>query len=123
MVKLDILNAVRDVLRHMQAPTKRNYEAMIRAMAFCITTPERGCVIEPDCKWDRTRELEFKVSGKSDSTYNQCLETRKSVSGNTTELNGVPIIVKSIMQETMRVSVTEVELDSATTNVQDMLFV
>jgi hypothetical protein len=45
------------------------------------------------------------------------------VSGNTTELNGMPIIVKSILQETMKLSVTEAELDSATTNVQYMLFV
>jgi hypothetical protein len=48
---------------------------------------------------------------------------QKSVLGNTTELNRVPIIVKSIMQETIKLSVTEAELDSTTTNVQDMLFV
>jgi hypothetical protein len=48
---------------------------------------------------------------------------RKSVLGNTTELNGVLIIVKSLMQETMKLSVTEAELDSVTTNIQDMLFV
>jgi Reverse transcriptase (RNA-dependent DNA polymerase) len=96
--RLDILNAVREVSWHMQAPTKKHYEAMIRVMAFCIATPERGHEIEPDCKWDGTREFEFQVSSKSNLTYNQCPETRKSVLGNMTELNGVPIIVKSIMQ-------------------------
>jgi hypothetical protein len=115
----DILNAVREVLQHMQAPTKMHYEAMIRVMPFCTTTPERGRVIAPHCKWDRARE--FKVSSKSDSTYNECPETRKSVSGNKTELNGMLIIVRSIMQETMKLSVMEAELDSTTTNVQDML--
>jgi Reverse transcriptase (RNA-dependent DNA polymerase) len=73
----DILNAVREVSRHMQAPTKKHYEAMIRAMAFCIATPERGRAIELSCKWDGTSEFEFQVSGKSDSTYNQRPETRK----------------------------------------------
>jgi hypothetical protein len=51
------------------------------------------------------------------------LETRKSVSGNVTEVNGVPVLVKSVMQETMKLSVTEAELESATSNIQDMLFV
>jgi hypothetical protein len=73
----DISNAVREVSWHMQAPTKKHYEAMICAMAFCIATPERGQVIKPDCKWDRSREFEFQVSSKSDLTCNQCPETRK----------------------------------------------
>jgi hypothetical protein len=74
-------------------------------------------------RWDRDREFKFVVSGMSDLNFNQCPETRKSVSGNITELNGVPVLVKSVMQETMKLSVTEAELDSATKNVQDMLFV
>jgi hypothetical protein len=121
--RLDILNVVREVLQHMQASTKKHFKAMIRIMEFCIMTPERGRMIAPSCKRNGTREFEFKVRGKSDSTYNQCPETRKSASGNTTELNGVPIIVNSSLQETMKLSVTEAELDSATTNIQDMLFV
>jgi hypothetical protein len=35
----------------------------------------------------------------------------------------MPVITKLIMQETMKLSVTEAELDSTITNVQDMLFV
>jgi hypothetical protein len=35
----------------------------------------------------------------------------------------VPVLVKSVMQETMKLLVTEAELDSATSNAQDMLFV
>jgi hypothetical protein len=105
------------------APTKIHFKAMKWVMAFCISTPERGRVIAPDSRWDGKKEFEFKVSGKSDSIYNQCPETRKSVSGITMELNGVPIIVKSLMQQTMKLSVTEAELDSTTTNIQDMLFV
>jgi hypothetical protein len=33
------------------------------------------------------------------------------------------VLTKSIMQETMKLSLTEAKLDSATSNVQDMLFV
>jgi hypothetical protein len=72
-------------------------------------------------RWDSAREFEFVVSSKSNSTYNQCPE--RSVLGNTTELNGVPVITKSTMQKTMKLLVTEAELDSAITKVQDMLFV
>jgi hypothetical protein len=67
----------------MQAPTKTHFEAMKQVMAFCISTWERGRVIVPDSRWDGKKEFEFKVSGKSDSTYNQCPETRKCASGST----------------------------------------
>jgi hypothetical protein len=88
-------------------------------MDFCLSTADRGRV---DC-WDGSKDFEFTVSGASDAAYNQCPDTRKSVSGNTTEVNGVPVITKSVMQDTRKLSVTEAELDSAVTNVQDMLFV
>jgi hypothetical protein len=35
----------------------------------------------------------------------------------------MPVITKSVMQDMRKLSVTEAELDSAVTNVQDMLFV
>jgi hypothetical protein len=118
----DILNAVREVSHHMKAPTKAHYQAMIQVMEYCITTSKRGRKIAPKDRWDGTKDFEFVVMGKSDSTYNQCPETQKSVTGNTTVVNGVPVITKSIMQETMKLSVTEAELESAVTNVQGMLF-
>jgi Reverse transcriptase (RNA-dependent DNA polymerase) len=117
----DILNAVREVSRHLKTPTQVHYNAMKTRMEYCIATAGRGRKIEPLQQWDGSTEFEFVVSSKSDSTYNQCPETRRSVLGNTTEVNGVPVITKSIMQETMKLLVTEAELDSAVTNVQDML--
>jgi hypothetical protein len=120
----DILNAVREVLRYMKAPTQGHCSAMKKIMEYCITMSSRGRKIEPTQQWDGTMEFEFIVSGKSDSTYNQCLETRCSVLGNTTKVNGVPVITKSTMQETMKLSVTNAKLDSTVTNLQDdMLFV
>jgi hypothetical protein len=121
--RLDVLNAVREISRHMMAPTKAHYWAMIQVMEYCMTTANRGRKIAARDQWDGTKDFEFTVTGKSDSTYSQCPETRKSVTGNTTEVNGVPVIMKSIMQETMKLLVTEAELESTVTNVQDMLFV
>jgi hypothetical protein len=119
----DILNAVREVSRYLQTPNQVHFDAMIRIMDFCLSTADRGRIIAPvDC-WDGSKDFEFTVSGASDAAYNQCPDTRKSVSGNTTEVNGVPVITKSVMQDTRKLSVTEAELDSAVTNVQDMLFV
>jgi hypothetical protein len=119
----DILNAVREVSRYLQAPTLVHYDAMLRIMDYCLSTASRGRKIAPVDRWDGTKEFEFVVSGASDAAYNQCPDTRKCVSGNTTEVNGVPVITKSVMQDTRKLSVTEAELDSAVTNVQDMLFV
>jgi Reverse transcriptase (RNA-dependent DNA polymerase) len=119
----DILNAVREVSRYLQAPTLVHYDAMLRIMDYCLSTASRGRKIAPVDRWDGTKEFEFVVSGASDAAYNQCPDTRKCVSGNTTEVNGVPVITKSVMQDTRKLSVTEAELDSAVTNVQDMLVV
>jgi hypothetical protein len=119
----DILNAVREVPRYLQAPTLEHYDAMLRIMDYCLSTASRGRMIVPVDRSDGTKEFEFVVSGASDAAYNQCPDTRKFVSGITTEVNGVPVITKSVMQDTRKLSVTEAELDSAVTNVQDMLFV
>jgi hypothetical protein len=118
----DILNAVREVSRFLQAPTQVHYDAMIRIMDYCVSTPERGRKISPTQSWNGTKEFEFVVSGTADAAYNQCPDSRKSVSGNTTEVNGVPVITRSFMQDTRKLSVTEAELDSLVSNVQDMLF-
>jgi hypothetical protein len=102
----DILNAVREISRQLKAPNKMHYDAMIHAMKFCMRTVNRGQKVELKMKWDRDREFEFFVSRMSDSNFNQCPDTRKSVSGNITELNSIPVLVKSVMQETMKLSVT-----------------
>jgi hypothetical protein len=83
----DILNAVREVSRYLQAPTLEHYDAMLRIMDYCLSTASRGRKIAPVDRWDGTKEFEFVVSGASDAAYNQCPDTRKCVSGNTTEVN------------------------------------
>ena len=119
----DILNAVREVARQNQAPRDTHYEAMLKIMKYCVSTPDLGLRLHVNRPWDGSRNHEFVIEGHSDSNYAQCTETRKSVSGNTTTLDGSPVVTRSVMQDTIKLSVTEAELDSAVTNVQDMLHV
>jgi hypothetical protein len=107
----------------MQESTQDHLNAMKKIMEFCVTTSGQGQKIEPMQQWDGTKEFEFVVCSKPYSTYKHCPETICSMSGNTTKVNGVPVITKSTMQETMKLSVTEAELASMITNMQDMLFV
>ena len=82
-----------------------------------------GLELRPNIKWDGTKNQLLEIEGYADSNYAQCPETRRSVSGNTTTLNGAPVITNCKMQPTVKLSVTEAELDSAITEAQDMLFV
>jgi hypothetical protein len=58
----------------------------------------------------------------SDSDLVKYLETRKSVSGNSTFLCGTPVIQRGTMQRIVALSVTEAELCVATKNAQEMVY-
>jgi hypothetical protein len=66
----DVLNAVREVSRHMQAPNKMHYEAMIDVMKYCVSTPTRGRKMDPEEQWDSNKDFEFVISGMLDSNFN-----------------------------------------------------
>ena len=119
----DVLNSVRELARQNKAPTEVHFEAMLKCMKYCISTPDLGLKLKTNRLWNGSRDHEFDIAGHSDSIYAQCTETRKSVSGNTTTLDGSPVVTRSAMQTTVKLSVTEAELESAVTNVQDMLHV
>ena len=119
----EIYNAVRELSRFMtNGASKAHTKAMHRVMEYCVTTPERGLTLQPDTEWDGDPEFKLTISGISDSDYAKDPETRKSVSGNSTFLNGSPVIQRSAMQKIVAISVTEAELFSATSNAQDMLY-
>ena len=65
----------------------------------------------------------LRVGGQGDSSSAQCQETRRSVTSTMTTLNGSPVITRSFMQFTVKLSVTESELDSTVSTAQDMIFV
>ena len=74
--------------------------------------------MEPDHSWNGDQELELPILGWSNLYYAKYPETRKSVSGTSTFLFGVPIIHNIIVA----LSVTEGELITVTSNSQDMMF-
>ncbi len=70
--------------------------ALKRAMDYCVATPSRGWCLQPDGIWDgRDKGYKFKIHGASDSDYAKDPDTRRSVSGYATFLNGAPVTAKS----------------------------
>lgn len=114
MTRVEMLSSVRELSRHMSGATASHVEAVHRAMKHAATTEARGLLLKPDAKWDGDPNFEFAVGGTSDSDCSKDMETRRSVSGHATFLNGSPITMKSKMQQTVTLSVTEEELPSAT---------
>jgi hypothetical protein len=117
----DVLNSVRELSRFMTGATAAHLSAMYRLMRFCLATRDRGLTLRPRCKWDGSKDFEFELEGESDSTYASD-ENAKSVGGHGTFLCGAPISMKSKTQQTSSLSVTESELISAVSCVQDLLF-
>ncbi len=118
----EILNAVREESRYMSGASLAHVKAMHRTMKYCVGTPERGLLLKPVGKWDGNPSYEFVISGRSDSDYAKDTDTRRSVSGTSTFLNGSPIHTRSNTQKSVTLSVTEAELVAATQCAQDMLF-
>lgn len=99
-------------------------EVANRVMRYCLNTKMRGLTIKPEGDWNgMDREGIFKIEGYSDSDYAKDIESRRSVSGYSVFVNGAPVCVKSKMQESVTLSVTEAELVAATQCVQEMLYV
>ena len=119
----EVLNSVRDLSRFMTNGAGLAHKtAMDTVMKYVVATPERGLVLKPDAVWDGTKDFVFTITGRSDSDFAKCPETRKSVTGYTAFLNGAPFKMRSVMQNVVALSVTEAEEVAATECVQDMLF-
>ena len=98
-------------------------KAMLRTMKYCVDHPERGWVLKPLRSWDgQDKNFLFQVTGKSDSNYATCNETRKSVTGFIVFLEGAVIAVKSGMQKIVALSVTEAEMIALVQCVQEMIY-
>ena len=97
-------------------------KAMHRTMKYCVGSPNRGLLLKPIGEWDGDPSHEFVITGRSDSDYAKDTDTRRSVSGTSTFLNGSPIHTRSNTQKSVTLSVTEAELVAATQCAQDMLF-
>ena len=119
----EIYNATRELAKHMTCANEGHYQAMLRVMAYCVHTPERGLLLASVFVWDGKKGHKFKVWGKSDSDYAKCPETRHSVTGCCVFLNDSPVMFKSAMERTVSLSTTEAESAAAVTCAHDMLYV
>ena len=120
----EIYNTVRDCSRHNQEVNHGHYEAMLQIINYCVKTKDRGLTPAPNMKWNgRDKNFEFEILGRADSNYATDPETRKSVTGCITFLEGAPVMFKSSTQKVTFLSVMEAELSAGVTEAQDMLFV
>jgi hypothetical protein len=94
----DTLNTVRELSRNMTHATTTHMKALYRVMKYCVTTKDRGLVLKPNCAWNGLLSHEFVIAGKADSTYASCPNTMRSVGGQTTLLEGAPVVMRSKMQ-------------------------
>jgi len=98
-------------------------KALHRVMAYVCNTPKRGYFLNPKDKWDvNPNSYNFRISGEADADFAKDPLTRRSVSGNVARLVEVPVIVKSVIQKLVAISVTESELYSGVTCAEDMLY-
>jgi hypothetical protein len=89
--RLEVLNAVRELLRYMFGASMAHVKAMHRTMKYCIGTATHGLLLKPDEEWDSDPVYEFITTGRSDSDYAKDTDTCKSMRGILTFLNGSPI--------------------------------
>ena len=119
----DCLNRTRELSKFVQHPAIEHLKAMCDLVLHTLNTPNRGTTFKPERKWDgRDKHFKFRVGGKSDSDFNK-EEGEKSVSGWSVFLEKAAVAMKSRMQQSISVSVTEAETQSAVECAQDMLFV
>lgn len=117
------MNAVRELSKFGSKPwSAANEKAMIPCMKHCVDTCKKGFFLKPNKYWNGDRNFLFEITGESDSDFAKDPETRPSVSGWATYLNGAPYIRKSKTQKFVTPNVTEAECVAATSCVQDMMF-
>ena len=119
----DTYNAVCNLARHMMYSTQVHYEAMSRIMKYVYDTGDRGLVLNPTRKWNRSMEHEFIISGRSDLDYAKDKQTQNSISGYRVLLEGAPVMFKSSMQKYFPLSVCEAEQTAGVLCAQDMVYV
>jgi hypothetical protein len=79
--------------------------------------------LNPNEKWDGSKDFKFKIGGRSNSNYATDPETRRSITGTRVSLNEAPVMWRSATQKFTTLSVTEAESGAGVTCVQDMVYV
>jgi hypothetical protein len=87
----------------MSGTSKARVKAMHPTMKYCIGKAKHGLLLKPDCEWDGDPLFELMITGRSDLDYAKDIETRNSISGMSTFLNGSPVNTRSNMQKSITV--------------------
>jgi hypothetical protein len=119
----DTYNAVCNSARHMKRATQVHYDTMLRMMKYVYDTSEKGLVLNPTQKWDRSKEHELIISGRSDSDYAKDSQTQKNISGYRVLLEGAPVMFKSSTQKSVALPVCEAKQTAGILCAQDMMYV
>jgi len=119
----DISNIVRELARYSSRAQNHHVSTMKRVMDYCVTTKDKGLILNLTARWNGKDDGKFVIRGVSDSDYAKDLESRRSVTGYSVFLNDSPVAMKSKMQDIVTLSVTEAEIVAATMCIQEMLYV
>ena len=120
----DILHAVRELSKWMSdGATVDHKKVMRQTMNYVIHTKNRGLHLKPSMITGDPKIDYFIVKGRADSNYATNPETRKSVSGLEVTLNDAPVVMRSVGQKIIALSVTEAELIALAQAAQEMLYV
>ena len=120
--RLDIANVTREVSRHGQRSTIRYHRALKHLITNLWHTAKGGLLLKPTRTWTgKEKSFLSQISGKSDSDYTTCKDTRRSVSGYVVYLENAPITVKSVMQKIIALSVREAGLIDLVQCIQEII--
>jgi hypothetical protein len=98
----ELYNATRQLSRFMTlGASGPHIKAMLRVMEYCVATEKRGLKLEPHKKVNGDPEFKLVILGRP------YLDSRRSVSGNSTFLCGAPVMQRSNMQKIVALSATE----------------
>jgi hypothetical protein len=76
----EVMNAVQDFSRYMQAARRSHNKALNQIMMYCVGTPLRGLLLMPTEMWDGSAVFQFIINGLSDSEYAKD-DSRHSING------------------------------------------
>ncbi len=93
----DIVQAVRDLARHMTRGDETHMQAMLRCMQYLKCTKDAGLLLKPTRKWDGTNQFQLKIKGRSDSDYAKDTQTRQSILEYMVFLEDAPVMHRGAM--------------------------
>ncbi len=112
---------MRDCAQHSIACNDSHIDAMHRIMKYCLDTKERGTTLNPNEKWDGSKDFKFKIGGRSNSVYTADPETHRSITSTRVSSNRASVMWYSATQKFTTLSLTEAESGAGVIYVQDMV--